>query len=47
MFEHLHYKTDISIKPVKWEFEVEERWLPYKILSFNIFLAEKKFFFLG
>jgi hypothetical protein len=32
---------------VKWEFEVEEGWLPYRTLTSNIFGGEKEFVNLG
>jgi hypothetical protein len=34
MFDRLHHKHDGSAKFMKWEFEIEEGWLPYRILSF-------------
>jgi hypothetical protein len=43
MFERLHYKNDGQAKIVKWEFEVEEGWLPYKSLLSHLIANEKEF----
>jgi hypothetical protein len=47
MFERLHYKNDGQAKIVKWEFEVEEDWLPYKSLSSHLIASEKEFVYPG
>jgi hypothetical protein len=43
MFERLHHKNDNHAKIVKWEFEVEEDWLPYRSLSSHLIASEKEF----
>jgi hypothetical protein len=43
MFERLHHKDDSQAKIVKWEFEVEEGWLPYRSLSSHLIASEKEF----
>jgi hypothetical protein len=43
MFERLHHKKNGQAKIVKWEFEVEEDWLPYRSLSFHLIASEKEF----
>jgi hypothetical protein len=43
MFERLLHKNDGQAKIVKWEFEVEEGWLPYKSLSSHLIVSEKEF----
>jgi hypothetical protein len=43
MFEQLHHKNDGQAKIVKWEFEVEEGWLPYRSLSSHLIASKKEF----
>jgi hypothetical protein len=43
MLEQLHHKNDGQAKIVKWEFEVEEGWLPYRSLSSHLIASEKEF----
>jgi hypothetical protein len=43
MFERLHHKNNRATKIVKWEFEVEEGWLPYRSLSSHLVATEKEF----
>jgi hypothetical protein len=43
MFEGLYHKNNGQAKIVKWEFEVEEGWLPYKSLSSHLIASEKEF----
>jgi hypothetical protein len=43
MFERLLHKNDGQAKIVKWEFEVEEGWLPYRSLSSHLIASEKEF----
>jgi hypothetical protein len=43
MFEWLLHKNDGQAKIVKWEFEVQEGWLPYRSLSFHLIASEKEF----
>jgi hypothetical protein len=47
MFERVHYKNDGEAKIVKWEFKVEEGWLPYRSLSSHLIASEKEFVHLG
>jgi hypothetical protein len=47
IFERLQNKNDRTVKTMKWEFEVEESWLPHKTLISNIFGVEKDFVYLG
>jgi hypothetical protein len=43
MFERLQHKNDGEAKIVKWEFEVEEGWFPYKSLSSHLIASNKVF----
>jgi hypothetical protein len=43
MFERLLHKNDGQAKIVKWEFKVEEGWLPYKSLLSHLIASEKEF----
>jgi hypothetical protein len=43
MFERLHYKNNGQAVIVKWEFDVEEGWLPYRSLSSHLIASEKDF----
>jgi hypothetical protein len=43
MFERLLHKNDGQAKIVKWEFEIEEGWLPYRSLSSHLIASEKEF----
>jgi hypothetical protein len=43
IFERLLHKNDNQAKIVKWEFEVEEGWLPYRSLSSHLIASEKEF----
>jgi hypothetical protein len=43
MFERLLHKNDDQAKIVKWEFEVEEGWLPYRSLLSHLIASEKEF----
>jgi hypothetical protein len=43
MFERLLHKNDGQAKIVKWEFEVEEGWLPYISLLSHLIVSEKEF----
>ena len=47
MFKQLFHKNDSQAKIVKWEFEVEEGWLPYRSLSFHLITNGKEFVHLG
>jgi hypothetical protein len=47
MFEWLLHKNNDHAKIVKWEFEVEEGWLPYRSLSFHLIISEKEFVYPG
>jgi hypothetical protein len=43
MFERLLHKNDGHATIVKWEFEVEEGWLPYRSLLSHLIASEKEF----
>jgi hypothetical protein len=43
MLERLLHKNDDQAKIVKWEFEVEEGWLPYRSLLSHLIASEKEF----
>jgi hypothetical protein len=43
MFKRLLHKNDGQAKIVKWEFEVQEGWLPYRSLSSHLIASEKEF----
>jgi hypothetical protein len=43
MFERLLHKNDNQTKIVKWKFEVEEGWLPYRSLLSHLITSEKEF----
>src|SRR5450759_4737966 len=47
MFERLFHKNPGHAKPVKWEFEVQEGWLPYRSLSSHLIRSEKQFVYPG
>jgi hypothetical protein len=47
MFERLLHKNDGKAKIVKWEFEVEEGWLPYRSLSSHLIASKKEFVYPG
>ena len=45
MFERLFHKNDGQAKTMKWEFEIQEGWLPYRSLSSHLIASEKQFVF--
>jgi hypothetical protein len=47
MFEELHNVNDGFAKVVKWEFEVEDEWLPFYGPSSSIFQNENDLVYLG
>jgi len=47
MFERLFQQNNGNANIVKWEFEVQEGWLPYRRLSSHLIASEKKFVYQG
>ena len=45
MFEWLYHVSDEFERVVKWEFEVEEGWLPYQSFNSSIFHSVVEFLF--